>query len=1631
MTRTKKAARFNNRHAGGRDDGDGRSPQKKKKKKPQQNTNKQSNKQRIRAEAAERSRLSRKANQALQRRVEREAEEEAATTAAAAAAAAESPLGPGPDAAPAPRANSSSNGENSSALATQTPTSRAKQREAVQQDVEARLSVWRRKRARAEAGLPADPRDTGNNNNPDNNPERSSFFPTAYYPEQAAAAAAAADRAGGALPLPGVSGSGSRSRSGSGAAMVRQAWPDVYNAPVRQCLPGNGRNLVGGRLSYSSAGGNGGGGGGGSGGGKGWALEDRRSDEARREVEERWEAPWMLGLVDRSPDGGVGAGVGGGGDTVEPVDLVSSDDEDGHVEGVMHADGAEELQRGSEGRNANALQSRDAAGNDQKHAATDARKCDFGPAGGRLELATSADEALSDLHHELLRFEEYVSLTPAEVRAREGLVASIEVTAEKALGYGATARSFGSYGGRRTRGQSDCFSIFLSDVDISVRPPADPGALPPQGQEFSTAKLQVPPRARTTLGGFLDLSRGSDDGFEEGSSSSSTGTSSASSSSSSSSASDSDTDSESGSDLDNSNRPVGSTAAGSPRAATTVSAAAAAAEAIYVASSGSEAEAGDDLQEESRENRPREATTRLPNGADDEAETPPAATACGGGDNDGDGGSGGRGGGTAESAQKAGTEQQAGTERNGPPTAEVAATEEVLGFYVDRRPDPELLKLVAKEREAAIADTKSNGGAGGEKSSTQGENHGEEQSSGRSSGSRSGGRGCKGKKTARMACGDSSSSGLSPKSEGKGKKRPRSSSPSSMRSLGTSVGDGGTRLSVETTDDDGGDREGTGERLRVVFDPIQGRRVFSVKSTGKGSDDNIDPQDGVGRKEKEEKTNNGATRSATSSLQQKDGSADASGPAAATLDDMAAAASGPGETAEQIARRLRAESERTARLTADAASLAAKLSWSAGVIGATADERSTAALPCAASARFASEKGNGSGEGGDGASRSGSKSPDQVDSVKGKSKGKGKGKGKDTGTPGESGAAKGDGNGGDGKGEQHEILAGEEGEEEEGGQEDGEEQEGEGEKAKHEVDGLMALVREQERRNRGGSLPPSFVPTVSGQGEGRPGETSSRAARLQAALTVAAGAAAKRRRSTGTVAPPGGALEIRARPELAIRGRGGGVPWRGGQSGAKERAVAGLRKLGKLLRKMPWVKKFEFRSRARVPIIAMLDARGGVECDVGWGGGDGLDDPADAPGPAYFADMFPGTFRPLTLFLKVFMRQRGLDKPFTGGLGSFKLYALVAFHLQACGCGRGQQQRDLGDLLLSFLRRYSVASKQRVSPTTVLCINGLRVDFRPNTMMPVASKDFTQAFEALSLAVEEAVEEANHATSNMMTAAPMASPGGPSEKSSDDSHRHNLEGNAKRKRSGESGRAGGSTNGNIGDGGLDVESRHRNPKEHGDVRKRRGRRSSVLGRVIWGSDLRRERESRLAAVGCAKTSPDPACAEPRWHVKLEEAYDPDAGKGAGQRHNNKHLSGKLRFPWAMTPPRSRTPTTSGQGHRYNMGGGPSASNHWAATKPRGGGGGAGGGHDAMRWGGPPHGVVMNKVQQRKKPAWTKAQKKRARLKRDAGEIEARRLKKRGFPNAHAAAGGAKTKKRKRGAAGGASSGHGAPVGRNR
>ncbi len=39
------------------------------------------------------------------------------------------------------------------------------------------------------------------------------------------------------------------------------------------------------------------------------------------------------------------------------------------------------------------------------------------------------------------------------------------------------------------------------------------------------------------------------------------------------------------------------------------------------------------------------------------------------------------------------------------------------------------------------------------------------------------------------------------------------------------------------------------------------------------------------------------------------------------------------------------------------------------------------------------------------------------------------------------------------------------------------------------------------------------------------------------------------------------------------------------------------------------------------------------------------------------------SFSPFFLLLKIVMAQKGLDKPYTGGLSSCKLYVLVAYHV--------------------------------------------------------------------------------------------------------------------------------------------------------------------------------------------------------------------------------------------------------------------------------------------------------------------------------------------------------------------------------
>jgi hypothetical protein len=66
-------------------------------------------------------------------------------------------------------------------------------------------------------------------------------------------------------------------------------------------------------------------------------------------------------------------------------------------------------------------------------------------------------------------------------------------------------------------------------------------------------------------------------------------------------------------------------------------------------------------------------------------------------------------------------------------------------------------------------------------------------------------------------------------------------------------------------------------------------------------------------------------------------------------------------------------------------------------------------------------------------------------------------------------------------------------------------------------------------------------------------------------------------------------------------------------------------------------------------------------------------------------DLF-SSFAPVVLVLKALMEQQNLDKPFIGGLGSYKLYVLVAYHIKRHIAGGGRDRP--GEILLSFLFRF-------------------------------------------------------------------------------------------------------------------------------------------------------------------------------------------------------------------------------------------------------------------------------------------------------------------------------------------------------
>lgn len=134
---------------------------------------------------------------------------------------------------------------------------------------------------------------------------------------------------------------------------------------------------------------------------------------------------------------------------------------------------------------------------------------------------------------------------------------------------------------------------------------------------------------------------------------------------------------------------------------------------------------------------------------------------------------------------------------------------------------------------------------------------------------------------------------------------------------------------------------------------------------------------------------------------------------------------------------------------------------------------------------------------------------------------------------------------------------------------------------------------------------------------------------------------------------------------------------------------APLFELAQRLEEQDLVSYIEVIDKARIPIVKLVHKTSGIHIDVSFNIAGGL---ATADLVKHYMRLFPA-FRPLTLLLKYFLAQRGLNETFSGGIGSFLLQMMVISFLQHHRRSLDPPHDDpkynnLGQLLLGFLTLY-------------------------------------------------------------------------------------------------------------------------------------------------------------------------------------------------------------------------------------------------------------------------------------------------------------------------------------------------------
>ncbi|CAI5732918.1 unnamed protein product [Hyaloperonospora brassicae] len=112
---------------------------------------------------------------------------------------------------------------------------------------------------------------------------------------------------------------------------------------------------------------------------------------------------------------------------------------------------------------------------------------------------------------------------------------------------------------------------------------------------------------------------------------------------------------------------------------------------------------------------------------------------------------------------------------------------------------------------------------------------------------------------------------------------------------------------------------------------------------------------------------------------------------------------------------------------------------------------------------------------------------------------------------------------------------------------------------------------------------------------------------------------------------------------------------------------------------------------AKIPILMVLDTKSKLAIDIGVN--NELFGVSEHGRSTFLAQRLRTTlgapFTIMVMFLKEFLHQFELDKPFTGGIGSFRLYVMVAYIFQRCSpAHRNALRPPVSSLLLAFFELY-------------------------------------------------------------------------------------------------------------------------------------------------------------------------------------------------------------------------------------------------------------------------------------------------------------------------------------------------------